>query len=130
METDQCPFCNIVIDKILYQSPTAMAFHDAFPVTEGHTLVVPRQHVTSVFDLSDTDLAQLWQLVAQVRSALGKQFSPDAFNIGINDGEAAGQTVSHAHVHIIPRYSGDAPDPRGGIRWIIPEKAVYWEDSP
>ena len=127
MESEQCPFCKIAVGKILLRSSTAIAFRDAFPIAEGHTLVIPRQHVTSIFDLSESDQAQLWQFVAQVRSTLSGQLSPAGFNIGINDGEAAGQTVPHSHVHIIPRYSGDVPDPRGGVRWIIPEKAVYWE---
>jgi diadenosine tetraphosphate (Ap4A) HIT family hydrolase len=128
MESDQCPFCTLATDRIHRQSSTAIAFRDAFPIAKGHTLVVPKQHVTSIFDLSDSDQASLWQLVAQVRSHLAEQLSPAGFNIGINDGEAAGQTVPHAHVHIIPRFQGDVPDPRGGVRWIIPEKAAYWED--
>jgi diadenosine tetraphosphate (Ap4A) HIT family hydrolase len=122
-----CPFCNIDASRTVAENPSAIALHDAFPVTAGHTLVVPRQHVTSIFDLAEADQTQLWELVSRVRSILTTRFSPDAFNIGINDGEAAGQTVPHAHVHIIPRYCGDVPDPRGGIRWIIPEKAIYWE---
>jgi diadenosine tetraphosphate (Ap4A) HIT family hydrolase len=123
-----CPFCTIEESLIVAQNATSIAFRDAYPVADGHTLVIPRQHVTSIFDLSDSDQAQLWQLVAQVRTLLSRQRSPAGFNIGINDGEAAGQTVPHAHVHIIPRYAGDVPDARGGIRWIIPEKAVYWKD--
>jgi diadenosine tetraphosphate (Ap4A) HIT family hydrolase len=123
-----CPFCTIEESLIVAQNATSIAFSDAFPVAEGHTLVIPRQHITSIFDLSDFDQAQLWQLAAQVRTLLSRQRSPAGFNIGINDGEAAGQTVPHAH--IIPGYRGDVPDPRGGVRWIIPEKAAYWEDSP
>lgn len=129
MESNQCPFCNLAADRILLQSSTAIALHDAFPVAEGHTLVVPRRHVASIYDLPEPEQTQLWQLVAEVRTSLIEQLAPAGFNIGINDGQAAGQTVSHAHVHVIPRYEGDVSDPRGGIRWIIPEKAVYWEDS-
>ncbi len=124
----RCPFCTIEESQIVTQNAVAIAFRDAFPVAEGHTLVIPREHVTSIFDLSESDQAGQWQLVAQVRSDLAEQLSPAGFNIGINDGEAAGQTVPHAHIHIIPRYHDDVPDPRGGVRWIIPEKAVYWED--
>jgi diadenosine tetraphosphate (Ap4A) HIT family hydrolase len=123
-----CPFCEVGNGRVVSANTTAIAFLDAFPVAEGHTLVIPREHVTSIFDLSDSDQASLWQLVDQVRSHLSEQFSPAGFNIGINDGEAAGQTVPHAHVHIIPRYHGDVSDPRGGVRWIISEKAAYWED--
>jgi diadenosine tetraphosphate (Ap4A) HIT family hydrolase len=122
-----CPFCTSEESLIVAQNATAIALRDAYPVANGHTLVIPKQHVTSIFDLSDSDQAQLWELVAQVRTLLSQQLSPAGFNIGINDGEAAGQTVPHAHVHVIPRFQGDVPDPRGGVRWIIPEKAVYWE---
>ena len=123
-----CPFCTIEESLVVAQNATAIAFRDAYPVADGHTLVIPREHVSSIFDLSEAKQSQLWQLVAQVRAALAKQLTADSFNIGINDGETAGQTVPHAHVHIIPRYQGDVPDPRGGVRWIIPEKAAYWED--
>jgi diadenosine tetraphosphate (Ap4A) HIT family hydrolase len=123
-----CPFCTIKESLIVAQNATAIAFRDAYPVTDGHTLVIPRQHVSSIFDLCESDQIQLWQLVADVRSTLTDQLSPAGFNIGINDGQAAGQTVPHAHIHIIPRFQGDVLDPRGGVRWIIPEKAVYWED--
>lgn len=128
MESDKCPFCNLASDKSFSQSSIAIALRDAFPVARGHTLIVPREHVASIFDLSEADYAQLWKLVAEVRATLVEQLSPPGFNIGINDGEAAGQTVPHAHIHVIPRYQGDVLDPRGGVRWIIPEKAVYWED--
>ena len=122
-----CPFCNLDPAKVWLQNETAIAFRDSFPVSEGHALVVPKQHVTSLFDLPAEVQQSVWALVAEVRNRLADKLSPDAFNVGINDGEAAGQTVPHAHVHVIPRYDGDVPDPRGGIRWTIPEKAVYWQ---
>src|SRR5688500_13057619 len=124
-----CPFCNIEKSLIIAKNATAIAIRDAFPLADGHTLVIPRQHVTSMFDHSESYQTQLWQLVAQVRALLSQQFAPAGFNIGINDGTAAGQTVPHAHIHVIPRYQGDVPDPRGGVRWIIPGNAAYWEDS-
>ena len=123
----RCVFCNMASKHVIAEGPSAIAIRDAFPVAQGHTLVVPRQHVASIFHLPGSDQAELWKLVAQVRATLADELSPNAFNIGINDGEAAGQTVPHAHIHIIPRFRGDVSDPRGGIRWIIPEKAVYWE---
>ena len=89
-------------------------------------MVVPKRHVASVFDLPVNEFAEIWQMVGKVRTALQSRFRPDAFNIGINDGIPAGQTVAHAHIHVIPRRKGDVPDPRGGIRWIIAEKADYW----
>lgn len=104
----------------------AVAFPDAYPVAEGHTLVVPRKQVASIYELNETEQSAVWDLVAEVRQRLLTGLKPDAFNIGVNDGLAAGQTVEHAHVHIIPRRKGDVPDPRGGIRWIIDDKANYW----
>ena len=106
-----------------------MAFPDAFPVAEGHTLVVPKRHVASLFDLAEEEQAALWRLVAQVRGKLASELQPDGFNFGVNDGPAAGQTVMHAHVHVIPRRTGDVADPRGGVRWIVPEKAAYWVEE-
>src|SRR5207245_1635860 len=100
----------------------AAAFPDKFPIAEGHTLVVPRRHVASLFDLTEKEQAAVWTLVAQVRAKLMAELQPDGFNIGLNDGTAAGQTVLHAHVHVIPRRLGDTDDPRGGVRWILPKK--------
>ena len=106
-----------------------MAFYDAYPVSTGHTLVVPEEYVASIFELPVDRQADLWAVVADVREILRQRHSPNGFNIGINDGTAAGQTISHAHIHIIPRYRDDVPDPRGGIRWVIPEKANYWDTT-
>lgn len=121
-----CPFCQIREDQIRLQNAVGVAVRDTYPVAEGHTLIVPKQHVVSLFDLPAEEQAALWWLVAEVRSRLQAQLKPAGFNIGVNDGLAAGQTVLHAHIHVIPRYTGDVADPRGGIRWIIPEKARYW----
>jgi diadenosine tetraphosphate (Ap4A) HIT family hydrolase len=97
-----CPFCSLDASRKWIEHEHAIAFADAYPVADGHTLV------------------------AQVRERLLVGLKPDGFNIGVNDGAAAGQTVEHAHVHIIPRRNGDVTDPRGGIRWIIDDKANYW----
>lgn len=104
-------------------------FRDGFPISEGHTLVVPKFHVSSLFDLSPEIQSALWKLASEVRRRLAKNLQPNGFNIGLNDGEMAGQTVMHAHIHVIPRWKGDVPDPRGGVRWIIPDKARYWGDE-
>jgi len=120
-----CPFCSLPADRIWREDATTLAFHDGFPISPGHTLVIPRRHVVSAFDLESEELNHLWEQVRKVRQLLTEQFHPDAFNIGLNDGEAAGQTVMHAHIHVIPRFRGDVPDPRGGIRWIIADKAAY-----
>ena len=122
-----CPFCAPGREPIA-QNVTAVAVEDAFPVAEGHALVIPRKHVASVFDLPEEQQADLWRLVAEVRGRLAERLGPDGFTIGVNDGEAAGQTVAHAHVHLIPRRHGDTPDPRGGLRLLFPDRARYWDD--
>lgn len=113
----------------MLENDFAAAFPDGFPIANGHTLVVPKRHVASLFDLSEEEQEALWKLVAQVRGRLMAELKPDGFNIGLNDGPAAGQTVMHAHVHVIPRRQGDTEDPRGGVRWILPKKAQYWGEG-
>jgi len=83
--------------------------------------------VISIYELTVTEQNVIWELVSEVRQRLLTDLKPDGFNIGLNDGLAAGQTVMHAHVHVIPRWSGDVSDPRGGIRWVIADKAAYWK---
>ncbi len=122
-----CPFCNVIDRSLLTESEHGLAILDGFPVSLGHTLVIPRVHTSSFFTMSPEVQADIWRLVARVRDELYSRFAPDGFNVGLNDGLAAGQTVQHAHVHIIPRFKGDVADPRGGIRWILPERAIYWE---
>ena len=122
-----CPFCLIEPARLVASSEAAIAIRDAYPITEGHTLVLPRIHVKSIFELSALQQGALWALVAEVRQSLAREMSVGDFNIGVNDGPAAGQTVEHAHVHVIPRREGDVPDPRGGVRQVIPAKARYWE---
>ena len=121
----ECPFCAVGQRKWL-ENDAAIAFPDAYPLAEGHTLVVPRMHVSSLYELNTEQQSSVWDLVAEVRQRLLVGLKPDAFNIGVNDGVAAGQTVDHAHVHVIPRWQGDVADPRGGIRWILDDKADYW----
>jgi diadenosine tetraphosphate (Ap4A) HIT family hydrolase len=108
------------------ETAQAVAFSDGFPVAPGHTLVIPRRHVASIFDLAPEVQAAVWDLVVQMRGNLMQDAHPDGFNIGVNDGTAAGQTVMHAHIHVIPRWRDDVPDPRGGRRRVIPAKAAYW----
>jgi diadenosine tetraphosphate (Ap4A) HIT family hydrolase len=122
-----CSFCGLAEPVVLLRNQHALAFRDRFPVSPGHTLVVSNRHLHSVFDATPAELASLWELVQMVRSALMAEFAPDGFTIGVNDGGAAGQTIAHGHIHVIPRYSGDVPDPRGGIRWVIPAHAAYWQ---
>jgi diadenosine tetraphosphate (Ap4A) HIT family hydrolase len=126
VSTDPCPFCSIPDDRIVGRLGTAFAIRDGFPVSPGHTLIIPRRHIGSLFGIPGSDLLDLLQLLAQTKAALDREFGPDGYNIGVNDGAAAGQTVPHLHIHLIPRYQGDQPDPRGGVRWIFPDKANYW----
>ena len=121
-----CPFCELESARITAASEYAIAFRDAFPLTEGHTLVVPRQHVDSIYALPAEVHVDLWALVMEVRRLIAEELNVNAFNIGVNDGIAAGQTIDHAHIHVIPRRPGDVDDPRGGIRYVIPGKARYW----
>jgi diadenosine tetraphosphate (Ap4A) HIT family hydrolase len=123
----ECPFCERVWGAaLLVEGDMAVAFADGYPLTSGHTLVVPRRHCEDLFSLTATEQQAVWSLVADVHALLARRHRPDGFNVGLNLGAAAGQTVDHAHVHVIPRYEGDVPDPRGGVRWIIPERAAYW----
>jgi diadenosine tetraphosphate (Ap4A) HIT family hydrolase len=121
-----CPFCCLAVDRLVLESQGAVVIRDGFPVSVGHTLIIPRRHVASFFEITETERADLLSLLAAARDELERQFHPAGYNVGINDGAAAGQTVPHLHIHLIPRYAGDAADPRGGVRWVLPEKAAYW----
>lgn len=123
-----CPFCSITPEKMIAHDALTFTVRDTLPVSPGHTLILPKRHIAGIFEATKEEVAALWEAVQQARAQLLKEFSPDGFNIGINDGLASGQTILHLHIHIIPRYKGDMPDPRGGIRWIFPDKAVYWKD--
>jgi diadenosine tetraphosphate (Ap4A) HIT family hydrolase len=123
-----CPFCErIAVGKVEAQSRLAVAFPDGFPVSKGHFLVVPRRHEADFFALTQAEQEDMLAVARDVQSLLRSQHSPAGFNVGINVGTAAGQTVGHAHLHLIPRYNGDVADPRGGVRWVIPANAPYWE---
>ena len=121
-----CPFCSLPQSRVIDSSPLGLVIWDAFPISPGHTLIIPKRHVGSFFDLEADERAELLALLCQAKVVADKEFSPQGYNIGINDGAAAGQTVPHLHLHLIPRFKGDLPDPRGGVRWVIPEKAKYW----
>ena len=121
-----CPFCSLPESRVLLSTPHFKVIRDGFPISPGHTLVIPHRHVGSLFALEEAEFAALWPVLQWVRSDLQAEFAPDSVNVGVNDGPAAGQTVPHLHVHVIPRYAGDVADPRGGVRWILPEKADYW----
>ncbi len=121
-----CPFCTLPPKRVIDCSDHGVVIRDGYPISPGHTLIIPRRHIGSLFELKIDEQAELLELLNRAKSTIDKEFSPHAYNIGINDGPAAGQTVPHLHIHLIPRYVGDRQDPRGGIRWIIPDKADYW----
>lgn len=125
-QAKKCPFCPPKEREILHTHPLAVAITDSNPLTRGHSLVIPRRHVASFFDLTGEERLAIGELLDRIKAVIDREHAPDAYNIGINDGPAAGQTVMHVHVHLIPRYRGDADDPRGGVRWIFPRKADYW----
>ena len=127
MEKPACLFCAIPPEQILIDGPIAVAARDSYPVSKGHTLIIPRRHVASFFETTDEERQAMMKLLDEMKAMLDREHKPDGYNIGINNGAAAGQTVMHLHMHLIPRYAGDLPDPRGGVRWVIPEKAAYWE---
>lgn len=112
-----CIFCNLKTE-ILLENELSQAFFDKYPVNKGHVLIIPKRHLTSLFEASSDEMNSLWKLIEEVKEELNKRFHPDGYNIGVNIGAAAGQTIFHAHIHMIPRYQGDVEDPRGGIRKI------------
>ncbi len=129
MNSASCPFCERATQGgTLAQNELAFAIPDKFPLSPGHALILPRRHEPDFLALTPDERSAMWQLLPEVLERVGREHSPDGYNIGVNVGEAAGQTVAHAHIHVIPRYKGDVEDPRGGIRWIIPHKAPYWRD--
>lgn len=103
----------------------AIALRDEQPVSPGHTLIVPKRVVSTIFDLSDVEWLACWQLLKVEQHRLQTELSPEGFNIGVNVGTAAGQTIDHAHIHLIPRFKGDHPSPRGGVRAVVPGNANY-----
>ena len=111
-------------EKIV-ENDHAFAVYDKYPVAEGHTLVIPKKEIADLFELEDEEYHACFDLVKQVRKILIDVYQPHGFNVGINNSPVAGQTIPHAHIHVIPRYKGDVKNPRGGIRNIIPEKGDY-----
>lgn len=120
-----CIFCNVDKDRILFETTEWIAIYDRYPVTTGHTLLIPKEHFETFFDLPDRLKESLQFRMKDVKKILDDKFHPTGYNIGVNCGKSAGQTVMHCHIHIIPRYDGDMVDPRGGVRGVIPEKQKY-----
>jgi|TARA_B110000881_G_scaffold208205_1_gene213160 ATP adenylyltransferase len=124
--SSDCLFCNISKERIILENDLAYAIHDGFPVTEMHSLIIPKRHIYDYFDLTKDELFACDQLIKSLKeSILISDSSINGFNIGMNSGESAGQTIFHCHIHLIPRRSGDVVNPRGGVRNIIPGKGSY-----
>ena len=119
-----CIFCRLN-RSTLAETKLSLACLDSFPVSKGHTLVIPKRHVVSLWEMTTEEYTDAFALVRQVKDVLQEQFNPQGFNVGVNCGHAAGQSVFHAHIHLIPRYTGDVSNPRGGVRNIIPGKGNY-----
>ena len=126
MTYQTCAFCQLPPHRIVASNDHALVVRDAYPVSEGHTLVIPRRHVGSFFELRPQEREAMMALLDASKAKLDRELQPDGYNIGINDGPAAGQTVRHFHMHLIPRYKNDVADPRGGVRWVSAAKADYW----
>ena len=120
-----CPFCSLPEARIVAEDELTLTVRDGYPVSPGHTLVIPRRHVSSLFETTEAERRALWEALRRAREALDREHRPAGYNLGVNDGEAAGQTVMHVHVHLIPRYAGDVDDPRGGVRHAIPGRGYY-----
>lgn len=124
--TGDCPFCfPSPAQELIAESATVYAILDKYPVNPGHALIIPKRHCADYFDLSFKEQSACNLVLNEVKKIIQDRFNPEGFNIGINIGEHAGQTVPHVHIHLIPRYKGDVPAPRGGVRGVIPEKQSY-----
>jgi diadenosine tetraphosphate (Ap4A) HIT family hydrolase len=121
-----CPFCVLDPARILAEDELTVVYRDGYPVSPGHTVIIPRRHFATLFEATPEEQAALLAALARARNILDERHHPDGYNIGINHGKAGGQSVPHLHIHVIPRYLGDREDPRGGVRWILPDKARYW----
>jgi diadenosine tetraphosphate (Ap4A) HIT family hydrolase len=121
----ECPFCSPPDERVFLRHDQVVGLWDAFPVSPGHALLIPRRHIPTWFDATDADQIALIAAINETKARIEQLHHPDGYNIGINCGAAAGQTVFHLHVHVIPRYAGDVTDPRGGVRHVIADKANY-----
>lgn len=127
MKTDtqnfESPFLNNR-ERVL-ENEFGFVIYDGFPVSEGHCLIVPHRVYSDYFESTEDEVVGLQKLIIETKKLLDKKFQPNGYNVGINCGEVAGQTVPHVHIHLIPRYKGDMDNPRGGVRGVIPSKQKY-----
>ena len=124
-ENQTCPFCIPNPSEKVIENSLAYAKWDTHPVTEGHLLIIPKRHFADYFEAIAEEKGELWGLVDQGKALVDQKFKPDGYNVGINVGASAGQTIFHLHIHLIPRRKGDMENPRGGVRHVIPSKGSY-----
>jgi len=127
-ENQNCIFCGD--PEFVIENEWAFAHYDSYPVNPGHCLIITRRHVAEYFQATAEEKAAIWSLVDEMKVIIDKEYKPDAYNVGVNIGEAAGQSIPHLHIHMIPRYKGDMENPRGGVRGVIPHKQKYTGKAP
>lgn len=120
---NDCPFCKLT--EVCYEGRLVVALWDRYPVNPGHCLLIPKRHVGTWWDATSEERSELMEATFIAKGLIEEKHRPGGFNVGFNAGDVAGQTVHHLHVHVIPRYAGDVPDSRGGVRWVIPDRANY-----
>lgn len=125
MNDRNCIFCNTLKERSIAENELCFAIRDGFPVSDGHTLIIPKRHVADYFDLTEEEILAMQLMMKEIKFQLDEELKPDGYNVGINVNEAAGQTVFHVHMHLIPRYFGDVENPKGGVRGVIPYKQKY-----
>ena len=125
-----CPFCALDGERLVAEDDLVVAIRDGRPVSPGHTLIITRRHVRSLTEATAAEAAAILRVLGTTRAALDAELHPDGYNIGINDGVAAGQTIMHLHVHLIPRFTGDVANPRGGVRHCIPGQGCHSPSRP
>lgn len=129
-EGETCPFCKLSRRvEIICETATCVAFYDGYPVSPGHALIIPKRHVANYFDLTNHEREAMNVMLQYVKRKIDERFHPDGYNVGINVNEAAGQSVFHVHMHLIPRYKGDVTNPKGGVRGVIPSKQKYFSEE-
>lgn len=122
-----CVFCQVPKGHHVMENEFFYVLHDKYPVSPGHVLIVPKRHVETIFELDQEEKQALLVLMERAKAVIEEERKPDGFNFGINQGEAAGQTIAHLHLHVIPRYRGDIEEPEGGVRGAVPHKRKYRE---
>lgn len=126
---NDCIFCTLKDERVIGECGYTKTFIDNYPASPGHTLIVPKRHFATYFEATKEELLAIGEALQNAKKILDEEFSPDGYNIGVNNGQSAGQSVMHLHVHLIPRYQNDVKDPKGGVRWILKNKANYWDNK-